>query len=127
MPRDLLPGEILQQMIEEKGWTQAELARRAHRGRSVINEVVSGRHKVGRDLGVALARAFNIPPDVLFQRLGLFPPDPDSDPITEEGIHILRQLEGEYKHRAIRLLKVVAEEQGDYDVSKRKRRPASSG
>ncbi len=128
--KNLPPGEILLQMIKDAGMTQAGLARRAGRQRSVINEVVLGRRNVGRDLGIDLARAFKITPNLLFQKLGLFPMGPDSDPLTEEGIHILEQLEGEDKEEAVRQLRLrqqVAEERGKYDTRKRKTRPATPG
>ena len=130
MPKTLLPGEVLLQMIDEKDWSQSELARRAGRQRSVINEVIAGRRNVGRELGIDLARAFGISPDLLFQKLGLFPSDPDTDHLTEEGIHILRQLEGEDKEEALRYLRLrkqVVEERGKYNVRKNKTRPATSG
>ncbi len=49
--------------IRDKGWSQAELARRANVSPAAISDVISGRRNVGNDLAIAIANAFRFPPE----------------------------------------------------------------
>jgi HTH-type transcriptional regulator / antitoxin HigA len=52
------PGKILRQFLEEKGWTQDELAEITGKRRQTINDIISGRSSMSPDMAVALAAAF---------------------------------------------------------------------
>jgi len=116
-------------MLKVRGWTQADLANEMGKGRGVVHDVVVGRRGIGVELGVEMAKALGLPPEEFFRRLGIFPTKPDSDPLTEEGIHVLKQLEGLEKEDGVRYLKMrlqVQQERGKYDVRKRKERPSAT-
>jgi transcriptional regulator with XRE-family HTH domain len=122
-------GKWLENQLEERGFTQSELARRARLTQSSISLVISGARQPGPDLVSAVARGLKLPPEQVYRAAGLLPPARDADPLTEEGIHILGQLEGEDKEEAIRQLRLrleVAEKRGEYNARKRKERPATS-
>lgn len=74
--------------IAEKGWTQAELARRAGITPGAISHVINEERKPGEEFCRAIARALHIPPETVFRAAGLLPPDPDKPPDLLEWIHI---------------------------------------
>jgi HTH-type transcriptional regulator / antitoxin HigA len=52
------PGRVLRRMLDEKRWTQDELASITGRSRQAINELVSGRTGVTPEMATVLAAAF---------------------------------------------------------------------
>ena len=56
------PGKILRQKLEEKGWTQEELAAITGRNRQTISGIVSGRTGVTSEMALALGAAFGNDP-----------------------------------------------------------------
>lgn len=58
----LHPGRILRQKLEEKGWTQEELAAITGRNRQTISGIVSGRNGVTPEMALALGAAFGNDP-----------------------------------------------------------------
>jgi HTH-type transcriptional regulator/antitoxin HigA len=56
------PGKILKQLLDEKGWSQDELALITDRRRQTISEIISGKNGVSPDMAVALAAAFGNTP-----------------------------------------------------------------
>ena len=56
------PGKILRQKLEEKGWTQEELAAITGRNRGTISGIVSGRTGVTPEMALALGAAFGNDP-----------------------------------------------------------------
>jgi addiction module HigA family antidote len=60
MPRPSHPGEILKDELEERGWTQAHLARLTGFTPKHINQVVKERAHVGVAFAVALERTLGV-------------------------------------------------------------------
>ena len=54
------PGEILSEMIEENGLTQAQLARHLKMDPSKINEICKGRRGISAEMATMLAKAFRV-------------------------------------------------------------------
>ena len=54
----LSPGEVLRQMLKERGWTQDELAAVIGKSVKAINAVICGRAGITPEMAVALAIAF---------------------------------------------------------------------
>jgi HTH-type transcriptional regulator/antitoxin HigA len=52
------PGKILRRMIEERGWTQEDLAAIIGKSRQAVSEIVSGKNGIALDMAVALGAAF---------------------------------------------------------------------
>jgi HTH-type transcriptional regulator / antitoxin HigA len=61
--RPIHPGKILRQWLDEKGWTQDELATITNRRRQTISEIVSGKNGVTPEMAVVLAAAFGNKPE----------------------------------------------------------------
>jgi HTH-type transcriptional regulator/antitoxin HigA len=51
------PGKVLKQLLDEKGWSQDELALITARSRQTISEIISGKVGVTPDMAVVLAAA----------------------------------------------------------------------
>lgn len=66
----------LMREIETRGWTNAELARRAGISAASISMVVSGQKGVGLDFCLGVSRAFGQPPETVLRKAGLLPPIP---------------------------------------------------
>ena len=58
------PGEILQEMIEENGMSQAALARHLKVDPSKINEICKGRRGISTEMAVILGKAFSTSPSL---------------------------------------------------------------
>ena len=122
--KELLPGEILLQMIEDIGWTQAELSRRTNRDRQTINDVIRGKNGLSRNLGLDIAKAFNISPEILFQKLGLFPADLEADENLDKINHLYSTLrDPENKKKAVQFFEFLktSEEKAQYNARKGKK------
>ncbi len=55
------PGDHLQELLEEQGMTQVELARRTGRPIKTINEIVKGRISITTETALQLERVFGVP------------------------------------------------------------------
>ena len=121
-------SDWLENQIKNLGWSQADLSRESGLHRAIISKIILGSSKPSPETLESLARALNLPPAQVFQAAGILPKDPDSDPLVEEGLHILQQLEGEEKEDALRYLRLrrqVQEERGKN--ARNKKRAAATG
>src|SRR5690606_5343811 len=59
--------------MKARGWSQAELARRAGVTRGAIGNVLRGDRGPGRDLLIAIAGALNYPSETVFRQAQFFP------------------------------------------------------
>lgn len=55
------PGEMLEELLEEREMTQAELARRTGRPTKTINEIVKGKTAITPETALQLERVFGVP------------------------------------------------------------------
>jgi addiction module HigA family antidote len=55
------PGETLQEALDERGMSQAELARRANRPLKTINEIVKGKASITPETSIQFERVLGIP------------------------------------------------------------------
>lgn len=59
--------------LNKRGWSNSELARRAGVTHTAISMVINKRNNPGPDMCVGIARAFKIPPELVFRYAGLLP------------------------------------------------------
>lgn len=52
------PGQVIRELLEERGWTQVDLARIIGRPVPALNEVVQGKRGIGPELALSLGAAF---------------------------------------------------------------------
>lgn len=98
----------LMREIEARGWTNAELARRAGISAASISMVVSGQKGVGLDFCLGVSRAFGQPPETVLRKAGLLPPIPA--PVAEETeiITIIRSLPSNTRSVIVTMLRALA-------------------
>src|SRR3954468_18891854 len=58
------PGEILQEMLDERGTSQLQLAKHLRTDVARINEICRGRRGISATMAVLLAKAFGTSPDL---------------------------------------------------------------
>ena len=58
------PGKTLHEVIDERGWTQTELARRCGVSQKRINEIVDGKAGISPRLAVVLERTLDVPAEL---------------------------------------------------------------
>ena len=80
----------LQQKLDERDWTYADLASRAGIGKSTISMIMSGVRSPGTDPCLAIARALHIPAAEVYREAGLLPPEPE---LTEQKERLLNWFE----------------------------------
>lgn len=66
-------GEWLLSTLEDKGWPQAELARRSHITGTQISRIISGQRHPGIDAITGIAQALEMPVDEVIRRVGGLP------------------------------------------------------
>ena len=59
-PISVHPGEILREILEESGKSQAELARHLKTDPSKVNEICKGRRGISAEMAVMLSKVFGI-------------------------------------------------------------------
>lgn len=77
---------------ESRGWSQAELARRAGVSRTSISDAISCKHPAGFELCAGIAHALKLPPETVFRIAGLLPPEVEESAAEKEVLHLLRLL-----------------------------------
>lgn len=86
----------LKELMSEKGWSEAELGRRAHVPQPTVHRIANGEtRQPRRDTVTSLARALGVAPEWLWS--GHIPLGPDDGDILDEGE--LKQLQVQLKQR----------------------------
>jgi len=82
----------LQEEINNRNWAQADLARHSDISPPHIARILSGSRKIGAASCISIANAFHIPPETVFRKAGLLPPDSGVDLDISEWKYILARL-----------------------------------
>lgn len=100
--------EWLLNELKIKGWTQAELSRRAGVSRASVSLVLSEDRSIGHDLAIAIAHALNISPITVFRKAGLLPDGGGENVSFADWEFLLNQMspEDEAELRQIAELKI---------------------
>jgi len=91
----------LQQEMLNRGWNQAELARRSGTTTAQISRVMTGEQRPGPVVGRKIARALHIPPEEVFRRAGMLPPTQKQPEGTEELVYHYASLGEEDRKRLL--------------------------
>ena len=79
--------------MNDRGWSNTELAQRAGVVQSTVSMVLSQRKQPGLDFCVGIARAFHLPPETVLRRAGLIPGAPDDNENVGQMVYIMNQLD----------------------------------
>ena len=74
MTTDIAFGDWVLHELNNRGWDQAELARRSGISDAHISRIVTGGRNPGADSVQRIARALRLPAEEAFRRAGLLPP-----------------------------------------------------
>jgi transcriptional regulator with XRE-family HTH domain len=85
-------GEWLYTEMLQRDWTQSKLAKYAGLNRAVVNKIINGASKPTPETINALAHALRIPPELVFEKAGLLPPNLDLSPIKRKFINFAKNL-----------------------------------
>ena len=81
----------LLEKLQEIGWKQADLARHSGITTGAISNYINGRTPDETALN-KIAKAFKIPPEIVFRAAGLLPPQNKTSELIEEITHITESL-----------------------------------
>lgn len=98
--------------LNERGWSNSELARRSELVPSTISMVISGRAKPGWEFCLGVARALGFPPEMVLRRAGLLPALPAPVEGEQEVLGILRTLTAAQRRIILTMLRALAPRAG---------------
>ena len=102
----------LQNELNSRGWSQADLARSADLNRAVINKLLSGHTTPSPVTLKGIARAFKVPTELVFRVAGLLPNIPESESFMEEITYLIKQIRSpQRKATALLLIKALVTEE----------------
>ena len=56
-----IPGQLIQALLTERGWTQRSLAVVLDMDETVLNHIVAGKKRIDAEMAVVLQEIFNVP------------------------------------------------------------------
>lgn len=78
--------------LTKRSWNRAYLAERASISQSTLSMIGKRERNPGPDLCLSIAKALDIPPEIVFRKAGLLPQVPDNQENLEEFREILNHL-----------------------------------
>lgn len=97
----------LQEQLDQRGWSQRELARRAGVSHTPISLVLSGQTNLGFRVCRGIARALGVAESEVFHRAGLLP-EPADDPLTRQLMKMASSLSDENLRILVELAEKMA-------------------
>lgn len=91
MPNNKEFNEWLLKGMEERGWSQSDLAATADISRAAVSDILSGRRKPGVRVITAITRAFRVPKEQGLRAAGILSPIPKRSEIADQ---LLMEFEG---------------------------------
>jgi transcriptional regulator with XRE-family HTH domain len=85
-------GDWLQNEMTHRGLGQHDLARLSGISQGSVGNVIRGDRSPGPDLCHAIARAFKMPPEIVFRAAGLLPPVSEKTERVERILHLLETM-----------------------------------
>lgn len=95
----------LQDQLNQREWTQAELARRSGVSTGQIARLMTGERGVGEQSVIAIAQALILPPAQVFEAAGILPPKAAKDGLIELLENIFERLPDEEKINVLEFAK----------------------
>jgi transcriptional regulator with XRE-family HTH domain len=98
----------LNRELAERGWSDNQLARHAGISHSVISRARGGSPPKW-EACEALAQALQLPPELVFRKAGLLPPENDEIAGWEEWKHLLARLPEQDRYELLRIARLKLE------------------
>lgn len=111
----------LVQQLQERNWVQSELARRSGVSRQAISDYVNNKRPYpDKDALVAIARAFDLPPEEIFVAVGSFEQSPADDPTMKRIVRLYHKLRNPLnKQRALDYMQLLRQQEERENVGKK--------
>lgn len=93
----------LEDELSARNWKPADLATRANVAQATISNILNSNREVGYKTALAIARALNLPPDIVFREAGILPtsPGPERDPTFQDILDIMKNLPPEERREIL--------------------------
>ena len=78
--------------LDEKGWSQSELARRSGLTRTTISKIINEQSSIGTESLIGLSKAFRVPVTEVLQQAGFLPKVPETTAKEEKMLYMFRQM-----------------------------------
>lgn len=104
--------EWLQEQLNNREWSQADLSRKTKLSTAAISRIMSGFRRPDPDSIVKIAKALKLPPETVYRAAGMLPLGRQGDPSTLEEIeHKFALLSEEAQQQALDYLNFLLEKQ----------------
>lgn len=88
-------GDWLLKQLQDRDMSQSELARVAGVSKGTISNLINGTKGAGQESLLAVARALKLPPELVFEKAGIFPPKNTRSTVKNTAIGIIESLSEE--------------------------------
>lgn len=92
--------------LEQRGWNDFQLSRRAGISHSAISRARRGGVLPSWEVCGAIARALDLPPEMVFRKAGLLPERPDDVLDFEQWQHVLGRLSEEDRQELLEIARL---------------------
>ena len=99
-------GDWLINELNNRHWSQGELARRSGGSTGTISNIMTGRHEASNETITAIAKALRLPVEIVFVGAGLLRGEPTRDRETE-FIYLFRKLPDYEQDRLIKSMHIT--------------------
>jgi len=99
----------LKEELGARAWSQREMARRVGVSHTAIANVASGRAQPSAGLCREIARVLQVPPEQVFRRAGLLPPEPLATPTLVEANFLFAQLSEDEQDTLLTMMRALVE------------------
>lgn len=103
--------------LDERDWSYSELARRAGVSAQQVSFVMNDRRNPGPEFALGIARAFNIPPEFVFERAGLLPTSSVNSPNLKEATHLFLQLSNRQQQDILVMMRALIDQDRQVDAT----------
>ena len=100
----------LQAELDQRGWNQADLARKSGVSTGQIARLMSGERGLGEDSVTAIAKALHTPVNIVYRAAGFLPQESEADEMVEKLNYKISQLTPGARALAEKLLDALLEE-----------------
>ena len=95
--------------MEKRGWSLQLVAGRIGVSHTAMANIANGCTRPSADVCQRIALVFHVPPEEVFRRAGLLPPDLREMTVLREVAHFLRQLSPEQQDATLTFVRTLVE------------------
>jgi transcriptional regulator with XRE-family HTH domain len=97
----------LQEELRQRGWNQAELARRSGITTAQVSRLLTGEQHPGPTACRKIARALHIPAEEIFRKAGLLPPQRQQPEGADELLHLYTDMDDAERARLLTIARAL--------------------